>query len=175
MWLVGVATLPDHDLLVNNFFTSYDDGMKIIPTTLKQAQAFVREHHRHNRPPVGHKFSIGLVNDDGALIGIATAGRPVARCLDDGFTLEVNRTCTLGDRNANSMLYGAIWRAAKAMGYVKCITYTQHDESGASLRGAGWVKVKDLPPNNGWSVPSRPRENIGSAGVARVRWEISCA
>jgi hypothetical protein len=173
--VVGNVILPDHDLLVNNFFARYDGGMKIIPTTFKQAQEFVREHHRHNRPPVGHKFSIGLVDDNGALFGVATAGRPVARYLDDGFTLEVNRTCTLGDRNANSMLYGAIWRAAKAMGYVKCITYTQHDESGASLRGAGWVKVKDLPPNNGWNAPSRPREDIGSAGVARVRWEINCA
>ena len=79
--------------------------MKIIPTTLKQAQAFVQEHHRHNRPPVGHKFSIGLVNDDGALIGVATAGRPVARCLDDGFTLEVNRTCTLAKA---ARLYAAL-------------------------------------------------------------------
>jgi hypothetical protein len=146
--------------------------MKIIPVTLRQAQEFVKDHHRHNRPPVGHKFSVGLVNEEGKLIGVATAGRPVSRHLDDGLTLEVNRTCTLGDRNANSMLYGAIWRAAKAMGYVRCITYTQHDESGASLRGAGWVKAKELPPNTGWSKPSRPREDIGSAGVSRIRWEI---
>jgi len=150
------------------------EGLRIVPTTLKLAQEFVKEHHRHNRPPVGHKFSIGLVNGEGTLIGVATAGRPVARRLDDGLTLEVNRTCTLGDRNANSMLYGAIWRAAKAMGYVRCITYTQHNESGASLRGAGWVKAKELPPNNGWDVPSRRRDDIGSAGVARIRWEINC-
>ncbi len=65
------------------------------------------------------------------------AGRPVARAFDDGLTLEVNRTCTDGTRNANSMLYGAVWRAARAMGYARCITYTQHDESGASLKAAG--------------------------------------
>ena len=148
--------------------------MRIVPTTLKTAQEFVREHHRHNRPPVGHKFSIGLVNEDGVLIGVATAGRPVARNLDDGLTLEVNRTCTLGDRNANSMLYGAIWRAAKAMGYVRCVTYTQCDESGASLHGAGWLKVAEMPPNTGWTRPSRSREDIGSGGIARTRWEIRC-
>ena len=149
-------------------------GMRVVPTTLKLAQEFVKEHHRHNRPPVGHKFSIGLVNAEGVMIGVATAGRPVCRHLDDGLTLEVNRTCTLGDRNANSMLYGAIWRAARAMGYIRCITYTQHDESGASLHGAGWVKVRESLPNNGWNMPSRPREDIGSSGVARVRWEIGC-
>ena len=149
--------------------------MRVVPITLKQSQEFVKMIHRHNKPHVGHKFSIGLQNDWGLLIGVAAAGRPIARYFDDGFTLEVNRTCTFGDRNANSMLYGAVWRAAKAMGYTRCITYTQHDESGASLRGAGWVKVKELPPNKGWNVPSRPRKNIGSGGVARVLWEIKSA
>ncbi|HBI8193468.1 TPA: hypothetical protein K8297_004922, partial [Escherichia coli] len=110
--------------------------MVISPITLKAAQEFIAQHHRHNKPPVGHKFSIGLRNNAGELIGVATAGRPVARHFDDGLTLEVNRTCTTGERNANSALYGAIWRAAKAMGYQRCITYTQADESGASLRAA---------------------------------------
>ncbi len=114
--------------------------MQISPVTLRVAKAFISRHHRHNKPPVGHKFSIGLRNDAGELIGVATAGRPVARHLDDGLTLEVNRTCTTGERNANSALYGAVWRAAKAMGYQRCITYTQADESGASLRAAGFVR-----------------------------------
>ncbi len=144
--------------------------MEIRPVSLKFAQEFVREHHRHNKPPVGHKFSVGLFDGD-RCVGVAVAGRPVARMLDDGLTLEVARTCTDGTRNANSMLYGAIVRAATALGYRKCITYTQHDESGASLRGAGWTAVAQLPPNKGWSVPSRPRADIGSGGVARVRWE----
>ena len=81
--------------------------MQISPVTLRVAKAFISRHHRHNKPPVGHKFSIGLINDAGELIGVATAGRPVARHLDDGLTLEVNRTCTTGERNANSALYGA--------------------------------------------------------------------
>ena len=145
--------------------------MTIVPITLKQARAFVREHHRHNKKPVGHKFSVGLMLD-GVLVGVAVAGRPVARMLDDGTTIEVTRTCTLGDRNANSMLYGAVWRAAKAMGYLRGVTYTQHDESGASLRGAGWVQSASLRPRPGWNCRARPRADIGSGNVARVRWEI---
>jgi hypothetical protein len=144
--------------------------VKIQPVTLKFAQEFVRELHRHNKPPTGHKFSVGLFSDD-RCVGIAVAGRPVARALDDGLTLEVTRTCTDGTRNANSMLYGAIVRAATALGYRKCVTYTQHGESGASLRGAGWTMAAELLPRKGWDAPSRPRDDIGSAGVARVRWE----
>jgi hypothetical protein len=148
--------------------------MNIKPISLKQAQVFVLEHHRHNKPPIGHKFSVGLFLEE-VLIGVAIAGRPVARALDDGLTLEITRTCTDGTRNANSMLYGAIVRAATALGYEKCVTYTQGDESGASLRGAGWHQVARLAPRSGWDTPSRPREDIGSGDVCRIRWERDCA
>lgn len=150
--------------------------MQISPITLRAAQEFVAQHHRHNKPPRGHKFSIGLKNSDGELIGVATAGRPVARNFDDGLTLEVNRTCTTGERNANSALYGAVWRAARAMGYQRCITYTQADESGASLRAAGFVRVKVLPARKGWADSSvalkGKRDPVGNGGVSRVLWEI---
>lgn len=152
--------------------------LHIVPITLKTAKAFVTEHHRHNRAPTGWKFGVGL-SLDGMLVGVATAGRPIARHLDDGFTLEVNRTCTQGHKNANSMLYGAVWRAAKAMGYAKAITYTQADETGASLRGAGWVKVKELPPRKSWAESSvkhkAAKDPVGNGGVARVMWEITAA
>lgn len=106
------------------------------------------------------------------------AGRPVARCFDDGLTLEVNRTCTDGTKNANSMLYGAVWRAAKAMGYLRCVTYTQHDECGASLKAAGWVRVKEIKPRKSWAESTANerlvamRDAVGNGGVARVLWEI---
>jgi len=149
--------------------------LRIRPVTFADAKQFVSDHHRHNKPPVGHKFSVG-VEQDGKLCGVAMAGRPVARALDDGKTLEVNRTCTDGTPNANSMLYGAVWRAAKAMGYERCVTYTQADEAGASLRAAGWVREKDLPPRKSWadsSVKLRDaKDPVGNGGVARVRWEI---
>lgn len=161
--------------------------LRVIPITFKRACEYVAELHRHNKPPRGHKFSIGLLQDEyhdgeawvsARLVGVAMAGRPVARAFDDGTTLEVNRTCTNGTFNANSMLYGAIWRAAKAMGYQRCITYTQHDESGASLRGAGWVRVKDLAARKSWGESTANeelkamRDPIGNGGVARVLWEI---
>lgn len=86
--------------------------LQIMPCDFKTAQCFVKDHHRHNKPPVGHKFSIACYDGD-RLCGVAMVGRPVGRYLDDGLTLEVNRCCTDGTRNACSMLYGAAWRAAK--------------------------------------------------------------
>ena len=149
--------------------------LRIVPITLKMARAFIEHHHRHSKPPRGWKFGIGL-QQEGQIVGVATAGRPIARHFDDGLTLEVNRTCTDGTPNANSRLYGAVWRAAKAMGYVRCITYTQHDESGASLRAVGWVKVKTMEARKSWAGSSVAlaslRDQEGAGGVARTLWEI---
>ena len=120
--------------------------LEIVPMTLKEANAFVEQNHRHHGKVVGHKFSIGL-SDGEKIVGVAIVGRPVARHLDDGWTLEVNRLCTDGTRNACSMLYAASWRAARAMGYKKLITYILDSESGTSLKAAGgpaglWLEVR---------------------------------
>jgi len=79
--------------------------------------------------------------------------------------------------NANSMLYGAIWKAAKAMGYLRCITYTQADETGSSLRAVGWTRVKDLAARKSWADSSKGdmakmRDAVGNGGVDRVLWDI---
>ena len=95
--------------------------LRLVPVTLKQANAFVAAHHRHHKPVTGHKFSIGC-EQDGQLVGVAIAGRPVSRHLDNGLTLEVTRLCTTGAQNACSMLYAAAARAARAIGYRKIIT-----------------------------------------------------
>ena len=87
-------------------------GLVLIPMTLREANAFVEQNHRHHKPVVGHKFSIG-VSDGEKVVGVAIVGRPVGRFLDDGWTLEVTRLCTDGTRNACSMLYAAAWRAAR--------------------------------------------------------------
>lgn len=149
--------------------------LRLSPVTFKEACEFVKAYHRHNKPPIGHKFSVALRSND-AMVGVAMAGRPIARAFDDGLTLEVNRTCTDGTENANSMLYGAVWRAAKAMGYRRCITYTQATETGASLRAVGWVRVKELEARKSWADSSialkEKRDPIGNGGVARVLWEI---
>ena len=110
--------------------------IELCPMTLKEANAYVEQHHRHHGPVVGHKFSIGL-SDGEKIVGVAIVGRPVARHLDDGWTLEVNRLCTDGTRNACSMLYSAAWRAARAMGYKRLVTYILDTENGASLRASG--------------------------------------
>lgn len=113
--------------------------MKIIPITLKAANLFVKENHRHHDTTRGCKFAIGLTEED-QLIGVAICGRPVSRYLDDGFTLEVNRLCVLeGYRNACSMLYGACSRIAKNMGYRKIITYILESENGASLKASNFI------------------------------------
>lgn len=114
-----------------------DTMLTLTPVTLAAANTFVNAHHRHHKATAGHKFSIGCAKD-GELVGVAIVGRPVSRYLDDGWTLEVNRLCTTGEKNACSILYAASARAAKAMGYRKIITYTLDSESGSSLRAAGW-------------------------------------
>ena len=111
--------------------------LEVCPVSLKEANAFVEQHHRHHKPVVGHKFSIACTDGEN-IVGVAIVGRPVARYLDDGWTLEVNRLCTDGTKNACSFLYAAAARAARAMGYQRIITYTLDTEGGASLRAAGW-------------------------------------
>jgi len=149
------------------------DRIALVPISFKEAAKFVEKNHRHHPPPVGHKFSIGVSNFLGEIVGVAMVGRPVARHFDDGYTLEVNRTCTDGTPNVNSMLYGASWRAAKALGYRRLITYTKADESGSSLNGAGWRVVAQRPPTRGWSVPSRPRVDTTEYGIQRTLWEMT--
>jgi DNA adenine methylase len=117
------------------------------------------------------RFALG-VTDGPTLVGVATVGRPVARHLDDGVTAEITRVATDGTRNANSMLYAACWRAARAMGYQRLLTYTQHAETGASLRAAGYQPTAHLAPHRGWDRPSRRRPGDDSDDTARTRWEI---
>lgn len=148
-------------------------SLRIVPVRFEDACGFVEMWHRHHQPPVGHKFSIGVADEDDRLVGVAIVGRPVARHLDDGMTLEVARTATDGTPNANSMLYGSAWRAAKALGFRRLVTYTQAGESGSSLRAAGWRVIAERPAKPGWSGPSRPRESKGTEGIPRTLWEAS--
>ena len=145
--------------------------MTIVPLTLVEAKAFVGTTHRTHRAPVGGLFAIGLAQGD-AIVGCVVVGRPVARMLADGWTVEVTRLTTDGSRNACSMLYRAAWRAARAMGYRRLVTYTLPEEGGSSLRGAGFRLVGTSLPGGGWSVPSRPRVDT-SPRQSRLRWELA--
>lgn len=155
-------------------------ALLIVPVTFRQACAYVAEHHRHHKPPRGMKFCLGvrpLCAD--YLCGVAFVGRPSARALQNEWTAEVIRTCTNGEPNANSMLYGAAWRAAAAMGYQRLVTYTEENESGASLKAAGFHLAAILPPRDNWHDSSQKlrglRDPDGRGGVLRFRWEIGPA
>ncbi len=138
------------------------------PISLKQANEFVSNHHRHNKPVAGHKFSIGLFDDE-RLISVAICGRPVARMADDGLTLEVLRVCTDATRNANSMLYSRVKKIAQIMGYQKVLTYTLTEESGASLRAVGAQKSGLVKPRE-WSRKKRKRNSQDVYKKEKIRW-----
>ena len=128
------------------------------PLTQRAAKTFIDEHHRHHKSSRGDVFRIGLMHEE-ELIGVIQVGRPVARLLDDGFTLEVTRLCVLdGYKNACSLLYSRAARAGRALGYTKIITYILETEAGTSLTAAGWTKeAKRKKANTVWNCASRPR------------------
>ena len=147
-------------------------SLQVTPINLAEANAFVQTRHRHHKPVPGAKFSVA-VSDGDAIRGVAIVGRPVARNSDDGWTLEVNRCCTDGTRNACSMLYGAAWRAAKALGYRRLVTYTLPEEGGASLRASGWRLIGERGGGN-WNVQSRPRiDTAKELQGQKLLWEAS--
>ena len=129
--------------------------LKLKPITFKEASAFVERYHRHHKPTLSHKFSIGLTIQN-ELIGVVIVGRPVSRMLDEGYTAEVTRLCTDGTPTACSKLYAAAWRAAKAMGYRRIITYILESEQGISLRAAGWRYIR-LAGGGSWNRQQRLR------------------
>lgn len=144
------------------------------PLTLAEANEFVRNFHRHNRPVTGHLFSVGA-SDGTNLVGVAIASRPVARRLDDGYTVEVVRCCVVetAPKGTCSFLYAACWRAAQALGYKRAITYTLTTESGASMRGAGWKPMARSPgweKGKGWTTRAG-RDWQPVVGQQKIRWE----
>ena len=145
-------------------------SMRICPVTLREAREFVKSWHRHNDCTRGHKFSIGL-KEDGRLIGVVTAGMPIARANDDGYTLEITRCCVReGHRNANSILYSAARKVARARGFR--LTYTLPEESGASLKAVGFQSEGLRRHNpNGWNMPGRPRKKPAKyPSGPKLRW-----
>lgn len=146
-------------------------GLRIVPVTRDDAHGFVAMWHRHHAPVTVEVFRLGVATEDGVLRGVAIVGRPVAESFCDGTTLEVNRTATDGTPNTNSALYAASWRAARALGWSRLITYTQAGESGSSLRGAGWRMIAERKARRGWDCPARPREDRGVDGIPRSLWE----
>jgi len=153
--------------------TAPEQALELVNVTRAEVKAFVRSHHRHNaRPPAADVIRVGL-RRDGQLVAVGMAGTPSAPALMDGRTLEVTRLAVEGQvTNACSRLYGALWRAARSLGWTRMVTYTRADESGASLRAAGWTRDADLAARERVGWDNRPgRES--SEPVERVRWVVT--
>ena len=140
-----------------------------VPVTVTEANEFVRRYHRHRGPVFGALFAIGAAAA-GEIVGVAIVCRPITPALADGYTAEVVRLCTDGTHNACSVLYSAAWRAARAMGYRRLVTYTLKTENGASLRAAGWRIVAETRRGGNWGRRTRPRQVTGDREPKR-RWE----
>ncbi len=144
--------------------------IELLPITLKEACRFVRRVHRHHRAPQGGLFAIGAAKD-GEIVGCVIIGRPLARMLSDGFTAEVTRLATDGTKNCCSMLYSAAWRACRAMGYRRLLTYILATEPGTSLVAAGWNLVGESGGGK-WSRKDRPR--VDEVNTQRkLRFEVT--
>jgi hypothetical protein len=150
--------------------------LTIVPIDIAQANAFVLKFHRHHGAAIGAKFCVAVAQgrEDGAdaeICGVAIVGRPVARMLDDGWTLEVTRLATDGAKNACSMLYSASWRVARALGYRKLVTYILGSESGVSLTAANWKRVGECGGGS-WSRGARPRVDKHPT-QSKIRFEVT--
>jgi hypothetical protein len=153
------------------------EDWEVVPTTLRKANDFVSAHHRHTGRTArnGGKFAIGLAKA-GVLNGVAIVGNPLSATLMDGFTAEVLRLCVIesAPESACSRLYAACWRAWKAMGGKRMITYTLETEPGTSLKAAGWVRVGVTKPTaGGWRKNGDNCNRTETAVLALVkhRWE----
>ena len=147
-------------------------ALHLQPISHKEAALFIKQHHRHHPPQKGWKFGIA-VNDGVRVVGVCVVARPVARLLDDGWTVEVTRCCTDGTKNACSKLYAAAWRAARAMGYKRIITYTLASERGNSLRAAGW-QVLHKTKGGTWNRRGRPRVDHAPT-EPKLLWQVTYA
>ena len=154
--------------------------LDIRPITLKGANAWISDHHRHSGQSRGHKFSLALWDrEDDVMVGAAIVGRPIQRNLDDGRALEVLRVAVFPEghplhrKGACSALYGAACRAAFAMGYVAVYTYTLRTETGRSLHGAGFVREAEVRGRrrHGWTNRGAGRTGGDErANVDKWRW-----
>jgi hypothetical protein len=137
-----------------------------VPITLRDARAFIGAHHRHNLPPVGWMNGVA-VEHDGTIIAVGVLGRPTGRGSQDGYTAEITRVCTIDNHNAASMIYGALCRAAEALGYTSVITYTLAEEDGTSVRAAGFVLEAELPARERWDYTGQTRVQTDLFGQDR--------
>lgn len=146
-------------------------SLNLRPISFNAAKKWVGEHHRHSSMPNGWKFGAAIYDNE-RMCGVVMCKPPTARMLDDGFTLEIQRLCTDGTRNACSFAYASMVRVAKELGYKRVVTYTREEESGSSLKAVGFQCVAGGIAED-WSRRWGPRNNV--AGTPRLRWELQWA
>ena len=150
------------------------------PITIREANEFIKEHHRHHRPTArnGGKWALSAVDKKSEkIIGVFIAGNPVSATYMDGKTLEVTRLCVKEDApmGTASFLLSKCSKIWKIMGGNRIITYTLQKECGASLKGAGWDKVAEVKPHNDWKYKSdmdgKKRDTLEIYQLKKYRWE----
>ena len=179
--MVAVLTqFPGANVVSNSLKDIVDrvDKFKIVPLTVRQANEFVTSHHRHNKAVRGHKFSIGVtLAHENNLLGVAIVGRPVARKLDNGLTMEITRLCVLdpAPKNLCSFLYSRCCKIWKAMGGEKLITYTLETEAGTSLKAANFTHADTTNysvTSKGWHTRT-DRKKPKTEKINKLRWEYT--
>jgi hypothetical protein len=148
-------------------------ALHVVPITLAEANAYIERFHRHNGALPSAKLTSAVVDEEMVVHGVAVAGLPKARELMARTTLEINRVCADGERNACSLLYASMLRAGRALGYTRFVTYSLKSENGASLRAAGWTPVAEWAGGK-WSE-MRGTGSDGHNTGPKVRWEIHVA
>lgn len=143
--------------------------LHVIPFTLKQANQLIAQMHRHHKPVVGHRFSLGCVDSSGFVCGACVVGRPISRELPQYEIAEVTRLVTDGTKNACSVLYSAAARVCKEMGFLKIQTYILESESGTSLLASGWVYELTTAGGN-WNHSWRKGRREDQPMCKKQRW-----
>lgn len=150
-------------------------GLTVVPLELVEANRAVSVWHRHHVPAVGHRFSLGCIDESGVLHGAAIVGRPVARLAGPPRdVVEVVRVATDGTYNACSILLGAAARAAKALGFRRIQTYTLPEEGGASLRAVGW-KNEGEAGGGQWKHTDGKERRTDQPTSTKTRWSCELA
>jgi hypothetical protein len=153
------ALLEGGDLATPMSDHAYNRHLHLRPWTVKRADAlsFVRDTHRRLPKVQGAMWCVS-VRDDKEIVSVALVGWPwQEQTNDETDHLRVLRVAVKeGYKNACSMLYGAAWRAAKAMGVESMDTFTHLDEPGTSLRAVGSIQ-DGVTAEGEYDRPSRKR------------------
>lgn len=147
---------------------------KVRPITVKSAQRWVRETHRHLPSVQGGLFATSVWDGDG-MVAAGIAGNP-PRVWQGTGRIVISRVAAIPDLEpvghhaapACTMIYGSLCRAAKALGYREIWTYTLPHEDGASLRAAGFRYMGETKGEE-WDRPSRSRAPAVSP-TKKGRW-----